>query len=74
MNFFPKNVGSTDCIIRISASVVLAGLTLYVGQQSLWVAVGLGAMAAILLATAFAGTCPLYLPFGISTRQFRKLR
>jgi len=33
-----------------------------------WLAIVLYALEAILLATAAVSTCPLYMPFGLSTR------
>lgn len=73
MNLLPKNVGQTDRIIRIGLSVGLTIVALYVRDQSVALAVGLGIAALVLLTTALISTCPLYLPFGISTRRLRKL-
>jgi type IV secretory pathway TrbD component len=56
-----KNIGNTDRIIRIVLGVAIAALGI-VFQT--W----LGLIAVIPLATAAVSTCPLYLPFGISTR------
>ena len=72
MNLFPKNVGPTDRIIRIGLSALLAGIGLYVRNQSVALAVGLGVIALVLLITALIRSCPLYLPFGISTRRIQK--
>ena len=73
MNILPKNVGQTDRIIRIGLSVLLAGAGIYLRNQSVVLAAGLGSAALVLLVTALIGSCPLYLPFGISTRRLRKL-
>jgi len=60
------NMGLTDRRVRIVAAVVLLLLALFVVEGTLaWV---LGGLAAVLAATSAVGTCPLYLPFGISTR------
>ena len=56
-----KNIGNTDRIIRIVLGVAIAALG--IAFQS-W----LGLIAIVPLATAAVSTCPLYLPFGISTR------
>ncbi len=73
MNLLPKNVGQTDRIIRIGLSIGLTATALYVRNQSVVWAIGLSIVALVLLITALIGTCPLYLPFGISTRRLRKL-
>ncbi len=60
-----KNMGTADRTIRAIAGAVL----LYLGFT--WATGGLGwlmlAIGAILLGTAAVGTCPAYLPFGLST-------
>ncbi len=63
----PKNMGSADRIIRIVLALVVAAL--YVtGQISGTAAIVLGVIAVVFLLTSAVGTCPAYLPFGISTR------
>lgn len=63
-----KNMGSADKIVRILIALVIAGL--YFSQViSGTTAVILSVIAVIFLATAVVGFCPLYLPFGISTRK-----
>jgi hypothetical protein len=56
-----KNIGNTDRIIRIILGLVIAVLGIVFKS---W----LGLIAIVPLATAAVSTCPLYLPFGISTR------
>ena len=61
-------MGSADKIVRILIALVIAGL--YFSQAiSGTTAVILSVIAVIFLATAVVGFCPLYLPFGISTRK-----
>ncbi len=65
-----KNMGSIDKTIRVLAAVVI--VILYVAE----VISGTAAVIALVLAgifilTSLAGTCPLYLPFGISTRKHK---
>ena len=63
-----KNVGTTDKLIRILAAVVV--ITLYfTGQISGTTATVLLVLAGIFILTSFISFCPLYLPFGISTRK-----
>jgi type IV secretory pathway TrbD component len=57
-----KNIGNTDRIIRIVLGVAIAILGVVFKS---W----LGLIALVPLATAAVSTCPLYLPFGISTRR-----
>ena len=63
-----KNKGSIDRTIRILAAFVIAILLLK-GQIEGIVAIVVGALAVVFLATSLVGTCPLYLPFKISTRK-----
>lgn len=55
-----KNVGSIDKIVRIVLG--LAVMVFGYLNESWWGLIGL-----VPLFTAFMGTCPAYLPFGIST-------
>ncbi len=59
-----KNMGLTDRWIRIVVGLAVIAAGIYF--KSWWGLVGL-----IPLATALIRTCPLYLPFGISTRRIR---
>jgi len=62
-----KNIGSLDRTIRIILALVLVVVGVIVGPGG-WLAIVLYALAGVLLATAAVSTCPLYLPFGLSTR------
>lgn len=57
-----KNVGSADRVVRIVLGLAVGGLGIGFGS---W----LGLLGLIPLLTALVGTCPLYLPFGLSTRK-----
>ena len=60
------NMGSVDRTLRLVASVALVFVILLVTEGTLsWI---LGAVALVLATTSAVGTCPLYLPFGFSTR------
>jgi hypothetical protein len=62
------NMGSTDKIIRIIIAIVIAGLFLmHVISGTLGII--LLVLAGIFVLTSFISFCPLYLPFGISTRK-----
>jgi len=63
-----KNIGSTDKIIRIILAFIVV-ILYYTNSISGTFALVLGAFAIILLITSFINFCPLYLPFGISTRK-----
>ncbi|HEY4628042.1 MAG TPA: DUF2892 domain-containing protein [Flavobacterium sp.] len=63
-----KNMGSTDKIIRISIAVLIAVLY-FTNTISGTLALILGAFAIIFIITSFISFCPLYLPFGISTKK-----
>ena len=61
-----KNMGSTDKIIRILFAIVVAVL-FYTETVQGTLAIVLGILATIMVATSFISFCPLYVPFGIST-------
>ena len=63
-----KNIGGFDKVVRILIAAVVATLYL-VHAISGVAAIVLGALAGILLLTSLVSLCPLYLPFGISTRK-----
>jgi hypothetical protein len=63
-----KNMGSTDKVVRILVAVIIAGLY-YTDYISGTVAIVLLIIAGVFIITSFISTCPLYLPFGISTRK-----
>ena len=63
-----KNMGTIDKFIRILAAVVIIAL-FYTQQISGTVAIVGLILSAIFIATSFISFCPLYLPFGISTRK-----
>ncbi|MBX2905206.1 MAG: DUF2892 domain-containing protein [Taibaiella sp.] len=61
-----KNMGGADRVIRIIIAIVVAALY-FTGTISGTLGMVLMALAGIFVLTALVGTCPLYLPFGIST-------
>jgi len=63
-----KNMGTTDKIIRLALSALIAVLYFTNVISGTW-AIILGVLAAIFLVTSLVGVCPLYMPFGISTRK-----
>jgi len=63
-----KNMGSTDKIVRILVAVAV--IALYFGNLISGIAaIVLLILAGIFILTSFMSFCPLYLPFGISTRR-----
>lgn len=64
----PKNMGTVDRVVRAVFAVVVAVLYFAGIISGTW-AIILGVLALILLATSIVGTCPLYLPFKISTNK-----
>lgn len=63
-----KNMGTLDRIIRVSLVVLIAILYFTNVISGTW-AIILGILAVVFLLTSLIGFCPLYLPFGISTRN-----
>ena len=67
------NMGSADRKLRafvVAPVLVIAGVL--VGPTG-WLAIVLFAVAGVMLATSAVGTCPLYLPFGLSTTRLHKV-
>jgi hypothetical protein len=62
-----KNMGLIDKVIRSIVAAVIA-LLYFTNVISGTLALILGAFAIIFLITSFVSFCPLYAPFGISTR------
>lgn len=66
-----KNMGLVDKVVRILVAIVIAGL--YFGEViSGTVAIILLILAGVFILTSFMSYCPLYSPFGISTRKKEK--
>jgi hypothetical protein len=63
-----KNMGAADCVIRILVAIVIAALYLTSSISGV-VAIVLGVVAVVLLATGATGFCPGYVLLGISTRR-----
>ena len=63
-----KNMGTLDRIIRVSLVVLIAILYFTDVISGTW-AIILGVVAVVFLVTSLIGFCPLYLPFGLSTRK-----
>ena len=63
-----QNVGTVDRIIRI---VIASGIGILYAEHAIEgaPAIVLMVLAGVFLLTGFVGTCPLYLPFGISTNK-----
>lgn len=65
-----QNLGSADSIVRLLAAaiiVILYGTNVISGTA----AIILGSIGLILTVTALFRFCPLYLPFGFSTKRKR---
>ena len=65
------NMGSTDKIIRILAAVLIAVLY-FTNQIEGITATILLIIAGAFILTSFIGVCPLYIPFGISSKSQKK--
>jgi Na+(H+)/acetate symporter ActP len=63
-----KNMGTVDRIIRVLIAIVIAVLY-YIGQITGLAAIILGIIAVVFLLTSIFARCPLYIPFGLSTRK-----
>ncbi|MGA9652129.1 YgaP family membrane protein [Pedobacter sp.] len=63
-----KNMGWLDRSLRILLAVII-GILYFTGVITGTVAIVLLIVAVAFIVTGFISTCPLYLPFGISTRK-----
>ena len=63
-----KNMGAIDKVVRILVAIVIAGLY-FANIISGTLVIVLLILAGIFILTSFMSFCPLYLPFGISTRK-----
>lgn len=61
-------MGNIDRSIR-ALLAVLVGVLYYTGIISGTTATILGVLAIVFLLTSLVSSCPLYMPFGISTRK-----
>jgi hypothetical protein len=62
------NMGTTDKVLRILAAILI-GVLFLMEQITGTEAIILMAVAVIFIATSFLSFCPLYIPFGISTKK-----
>lgn len=64
-------MGSVDKVVRILVAILIIALY-FGGQISGTVAIILLVFAGVFILTSFVSYCPLYSPFGISTRKKEK--
>ena len=62
-----KNMGRLDVTLRLIAAAVFAVL-LIVGAVKGTLAIVIAILAAVFVITSFVRFCPLYVPFGVSTK------
>lgn len=65
------NMGNTDKIIRILAAILI-GVLYFMQLISGTLAIVLLVVAAAFILTSFMSFCPMYLPFGLSTKGKEK--
>jgi hypothetical protein len=63
-----KNMGAIDRSVRTMLAI-LVGVLYYMDIISGTTAIILGILAVIFLLTSLISVCPLYMPFGLSTRK-----
>jgi len=63
-----KNMGTADKVLRILVAIIIAGLY-FTNMISGTIAIILLVIAGVFILTSSMSFCPLYLPFGISTRK-----
>lgn len=63
-----KNMGNLDRALRLAIVLAIAAAFL-LGKLSGTIALILGVVAVAFFLTSLVGTCPLYMPLGLSTRR-----
>lgn len=63
-----KNMGNVDRIVRVIIALII-GILYFMKVISGVLAIILLIFAGIFILTSLISTCPLYLPFGISTKK-----
>ncbi|RMH60146.1 MAG: DUF2892 domain-containing protein [Bacteroidetes bacterium] len=63
-----KNMGTIDRVLRVVVAIVI-GVLYFTGQITGTAALILGILAVVFLLTSLVGTCPLYVPLGLSTAK-----
>ena len=63
-----QNIGTTDKIVRIGLAALIA-ILYFMDKISGTTAIILGVLAIVFVLTSFIGFCPLYAPFGFSTKK-----
>jgi hypothetical protein len=63
-----KNMGTTDKVIRILVAVIVVSLY-FVNVISGGLGLVLLALSVVFVITSVFSICPLYMPFGLSTRK-----
>ncbi len=63
-----QNMGTADKVVRILVAIIITGLY-FANIISGTLVIVLLVLAGIFILTSFMSFCPLYLPFGISTRK-----
>ena len=63
-----KNMGTVDRVVRILIAVVIA-ILYFTDQITGTAAIILGIIAVAFLLTSLIGSCPAYLPLGLSTKK-----
>ncbi|WP_396156140.1 DUF2892 domain-containing protein [Flavobacterium macrobrachii] len=63
-----KNMGMADKAIRFILAIIV-GVLYYTNVINGTLAIVLGVLAVVFVLTSFISFCPLYLPFGITTRR-----
>jgi uncharacterized membrane protein YccC len=63
-----KNMGNLDRALRLAIVLAIA-VAFLLGKLSGTIALILGVVVVAFFLTSLVGTCPLYMPFGLSTRR-----
>ncbi len=61
------NMGKIDRVVRIAVALAIAVL-IYFKVLTGALAIILGIIGGVFVLTSIVGTCPIYLPFGLSTK------
>lgn len=62
------NMGNLDRILRVIVAIGIGGAWYMNLLPTAWASI-LGLLAVVFALTSVVGTCPLYMPFGINTKD-----
>ncbi|MCB2184311.1 MAG: DUF2892 domain-containing protein [Desulfobulbaceae bacterium] len=64
-----KNIGNTEKVIRITAGIILIGISIFIPFTSTWFRLVTAAIGGIFFGTGLFSYCPLWKALGLNTSR-----